>query len=74
MIFLIPSGAIVALTLAYLIGKSLHLSVGNAPRVAVFIQVDNPKNVVVAMPWFNKIGNAFPGGPGPVGSADDDTI
>ena len=49
-----------------------HKAIGNAPRLAILIEVDDPDDVIIAVPRFQQIGNAFAGRSFPAGPADDD--
>lgn len=50
-----------------------HVPIGHAPGLAVFIEIDDPDQIVVAVTGFDKIGDALARGTGPAVAADDDS-
>jgi hypothetical protein len=50
-----------------------HESVGHAPGLPVFVEIDDPDDVIVMMSGFDKVCDTFAGRAGPARAADDDS-
>lgn len=47
------------------VGRSANIPVWHAPGLSVDVQINNPDDVVIAMPGFKQIGYPFPDRPAP---------
>lgn len=45
--------------------------VGNAPGLPIFIEIDNPNEIIIEMSGLDEIGHALSGRPRPAGAANN---